>query len=441
LEHFAGKLLTKRRFEMIRKISSVVVGALMIFSYAQTSQAALSAVDPGPYTAATGNFPLWYQDTNGRALELCLSPAVGPLGPLCTLLADPGFNPALPIAFPTNFPSESFYFAADASVSFGGGAGTLRYVAALEAAFATGPVVPGNQVTFARVRIIGNVSAAGTWIVTHPYGEEAFQVAAGGSRSIVFTHDVGFAPGVFTGALKGDIGPFLIAVDALGNPAPIVVGTETFIGDPAAAQPVTGSPFGTNFLRVQGPGGIDVTQPLFALMGKVFAGQAGLPVPLVIDRTTYGTTAGATHQIDVFAVSAPATSTLAFSPIPTPMVGDATGHFYGQDTATAPVAFTPITVSALSTVNTATSAASPLTDLVTISRAEYSLAAGTLTIDASSSDVAAPPTLSYGATPLAMTLTPPVQTVTVTGLLVPPATATVASSAGGSDTEEVIVLP
>ena len=41
--------------------------------------AALSDVDPGPYTFATGGFPLWYKDTDGLSLELCRSHAVSTL--------------------------------------------------------------------------------------------------------------------------------------------------------------------------------------------------------------------------------------------------------------------------------------------------------------------------------------------------------------------------
>ena len=38
-------------------------------------QAALNAVDPGPYVVENGFFPAWYQDTDAVALDLCLSGA------------------------------------------------------------------------------------------------------------------------------------------------------------------------------------------------------------------------------------------------------------------------------------------------------------------------------------------------------------------------------
>jgi len=415
---------------MVRKFLLVFVAALMIFASAQTSQAILNAVDPGPYVAAFGNFPQWYQDTSAIALDLCLSPAVGPNGPQCVLLPDPGFDPALPILFPTNFPSESFYFVADALVS-GPGVTLLRYVAALEAAFASGDVVDGQQIVFARIRITGSVTTPGTYIVTHPYGEEVFEVPAIGNRAIAFTRDIGI--GTFAGPLKGDIGPFLRASTGL-----ITVGTEQFIGDPNVPQSVVGSPLGTNFLSVQGPLGTIQTDQ-FTLAGKISA--VVLPTPLIIDRTTYSSNATQT-QIDVFAISAP-TAALTFDvtgATGVPMGGDAIGRFFGQ-ALVPPATLGPVTITAVNPGNTTTiSLPTGLTDLVFITRAEYSLATGTLVIEASSSDETALPTLNYGASPLIPGATPPLQSISV-GLAIPPVTVTVTSAAGGSDTEDVIILP
>src|SRR5512143_858546 len=93
--------------------SKVLVTALGLATFAGAPQAALQAGDPGPYTAATGFFPQWYQDANNLTLDLCLSNAVSPDpaaggGLLCTLVANPGvFNPLQPIVFPVNFPDEA----------------------------------------------------------------------------------------------------------------------------------------------------------------------------------------------------------------------------------------------------------------------------------------------------------------------------------------------
>ena len=55
--------------------------ALVVSALAQgVAQAALFAVDPGPYLPANGGFASWYQDTHGRTLDLCLSKAVSSTG-------------------------------------------------------------------------------------------------------------------------------------------------------------------------------------------------------------------------------------------------------------------------------------------------------------------------------------------------------------------------
>ena len=428
-----------------KRIVFVVMAVLALLGAPGASLAVLNAVDPGPYTTAFGNFPRWYQDTHGKALELCLSKAVSPdpaaAGALlCVLLPGPAFDPALAIVFPTNFPDESFWFVADGLLNAPAAGVNLRYVAAVEAAFASGDVVDGQQVSFARIRFFADVPVPGTYTVTHPYGVEVFEVPAiGAGREIQFTRDVGIGgAGDFTGALKGDIGPFLVR--AAG---PITVGTETFIGDPNVLQTVTGSPFGTNFLRIQGPGGIDVSTDQFTVAGKLFT-AAILPTPLVVDRSTYGRNAVQT-QIDVFALSPPP-ATVSFddsttpTPVNTPMNGDAAGKFYGQ-ALVPPAALGAVTVNAANAGNTTVTVPSNVTDVVSITRADYSLGTSTLTIVASSSDETVLPTLTAGAFGALGSPVGSTQTLTVSGLTIPPATVTVTSSAGGTDTEEVVVLP
>src|SRR5512139_1868582 len=81
--------------KMRQKLLAFLVMTVLLLSAAGTSQAILSAVDPGTppgtYSAAFGFFPQWYQDTSARALDLCLSQtAVGLNGPMCVLLPNPG---------------------------------------------------------------------------------------------------------------------------------------------------------------------------------------------------------------------------------------------------------------------------------------------------------------------------------------------------------------
>ncbi len=56
------------------------------FSLTVTSAAfaALSDVDPGPYTFATGGYPMWYKDSLNQSLELCQSRATSTRAPGAT---------------------------------------------------------------------------------------------------------------------------------------------------------------------------------------------------------------------------------------------------------------------------------------------------------------------------------------------------------------------
>ncbi len=71
--------------------------------------ASLAQPAVAPTTDPANGFPLWYQDAHGLRVEGCLNSA----DPFCVLLPDPGFIPANPVVFPTNFPVEFFYFVAD----------------------------------------------------------------------------------------------------------------------------------------------------------------------------------------------------------------------------------------------------------------------------------------------------------------------------------------
>src|SRR6266545_3486509 len=411
-----------------RTILLAMMAALVLFGSVGTSQAGLNAVDLGPYVADFGNYPVWYQDTNGRALQLCRNES------LCLAPVLPNPDPAVPMSFPDNWPDELFWFTGETSI-IGGGV-DLRYVSAIEAAF-SGGVVDGGQITFARIRFVADLATPGTYTITHPYGIHVFEVAAvDAGREIFFTEDIGIgAPGDFTGALKGSVGPYLVRVDALGNPSLITALDGIFIGDPGVTQRVTGSPFGTNCLRIQGPG-VDITTDQFFVSGKLY--EQTLPSPLVVDRTTYSRTALQT-QVDVFATSAP-TATLSFTPPATLMGGDVLGRFFGQ--ALGDPFLSPVDISAdnpLLNNTPVTKAGNVVTDLVSITSVTYT--GGTLVIEASSSDEVSLPTLSFGSSTLTPTGVGATQSVTVSGLAIPPATVIVTSSAGGSDTEDVVVLP
>ncbi|WDY60118.1 hypothetical protein [Pseudomonas sp. PSKL.D1] len=431
---------------------AIVAGMLQL-----PAQAALYAVDPGAYTQPNGGFPAWYQDSHGRTLDLCLTKAVSSRVPgapgapsyMCTLLPTPGvFDDTQPINFPSNFPDEAFWFTADAAIVDAARGIDLSYGTAIEAAFAAEEPVEGDQVSFARVRIRVDVPTAGTYVVTHPYGVEVFDVPAAGRRAINMTRDIGIAgAGDFSGALKGDVGPFLRSVNG-----PYTEGNERFIGDPNLEERVTGSPFNTNFVRIEGPGGIDLRTELFAISGKL--SEVARPTPLMPLRSTYSrrTENGDLHaQQDMFVMAPPPPATVTLtSQTPNLSLTEAngTGAWYAQSVLN-PAPGTNLLISADNSAaiptSSVTSASLPLTDLVTITRAEYSLANGTLTLVASTSDETSPPTLTAhtgnGALIGNLSGDGALKTLSTSLSPIPPAKVQVTSSNGGSDSEDVVLLP
>ncbi|WP_416467585.1 hypothetical protein [Pseudomonas sp. LFS044] len=442
---------------MHRPIPNPLAVAIFASMLQLPAQAALFAVDTGPYNPANGGFAAWYQDTHGRTLDLCLTKAVSsrvagaPGAPsyMCTLLPTPGvFDDTQPIVFPSNFPDEAFWFTADAAIVDAARGIDLSYGTAIEAAFAAEEPVEGDQVSFARVRIRVDVPTAGTYVVTHPYGVEVFDVPAAGRRAINMTRDIGIAgAGDFSGALKGDVGPFLRSVNG-----PYTEGSERFIGDPNLEERVTGSPFNTNFVRIEGPGGIDLRTELFSISGKL--SDVARPTPLMPLRSTYSrhTENGdlrAQQDVFVMAPPPPAAVTLT-SQTPNLNLTEAngTGAWYAQSVLN-PIVPATLLLTADNSVAIPTSSPAtanlPLTDLVTITRAEFSLASGQLTLVASTSDETSPPVLSArtgnGTFIGNLAGNGAVKTLSTSLSPIPPAKVQVTSANGGSDSEDVVLVP
>ncbi|GLH33084.1 transcription factor [Pseudomonas sp. BR1R-5] len=431
------------------------------FSLTVTSAAwaALSEVDPGPYTFATGGYPMWYKDTDNLSLELCQSRATSTRFPgapgapayMCTLLPEPGvYDDALPLVFPDNWPPEMFWFLAETSIPQVGNSGYELevYIAGIEAAFAAENPVDGDQQSFARIRIRASVPTTGTYVITHPYGVETVNVTAAGRRAINVTRDIGIgAPGDFSGALNGNIGPWLRGV---GGPYtevnPDTGASETFIGDPNLTEAVTGSPFNTNFVRIEGPAGAIQTN-VFTVSGKVLDQRAQTPVTL--ERATYSRN-GAGTRVEVFA-KAPNDADVCMrnglalvgtppSPCQFSLLADNNGLFFTQQLSqTAPPPVVVVTGSTATGGTRPTSLSSKLTDVVKVDTARYDWTNKRLVIEARSSDEVVVPDLvaqGYGRLSKSGTL----QSLTVNDLSQPPATVTIKSAHGGSDEEPVIVV-
>src|SRR6266478_4136031 len=253
---------------------AVIAGVMLTAGWASAQQAqgltAVGAPDPA------NGYPKWYMDGNGLQLAPCLVTAADDP---CAL-AGTFPNPAAPITFPTNFPDEFFYMRATARIDgIGGGIGRADLGYALEGAFggATGTAADGAgaQIVFARfrLRVTGGLQAGATYTMTSPYGTQSF--VAAGTGTINFTSDQGClaAPCNFASLLTNtNVGPF-VRWDATSAPP------AGFIGQPAIAHGITGSPFGTNFFRPSGPNvggpGVNVLETnLFNITGRIFVRPA-----------------------------------------------------------------------------------------------------------------------------------------------------------------------
>ncbi|WP_095047561.1 hypothetical protein [Pseudomonas sp. Irchel s3h9] len=436
---------------------------LVVSALAQgIAQAALFAVDPGPYTPANGGFASWYQDSHGRTLDLCLSKALSsrvPSAPgapsyMCSLLPTPGvFDDAQPIVFPTNFPDEAFWFTGETALVDAARGIDLGYVSAIEAAFAAEEPVEGDQVSFARIRIRVDVPTAGTYVITHPYGVDVFNIDTPGRRAINMTRDIGIGtPKTYDGALKGDIGPFLRSVNGpYTETNPLTGAAEQFVGDPNLNEAVTGSPFNTNYVRIEGPNGLDLRTNVFAVSGKL--STVVRPTPMITQRSTYSRKAGTSAPVaqqDVFVLAPPAPGTVAVTsstPVLNMTEANSTGSWYAQSSAN-PTLPSVLQVTADNHLaiasSTPTTLPMTLTDLVVIQSAQYSLSSGQLTVVASTSDETSPPVLTAtsgsGAAIGALGGDGAVKTLATGISPIPPAKVRVTSSNGGSDTEEVVIV-
>jgi len=365
-------------------------------------------------------FPLWYEDTDGTRLELGLDPADANLPAL--ELPTPG----APVVFPTNFPDEAFYFAAEAEMLVGGPAGSARarLILALEAAFGgTGAVTAGQQMVFGRVRLrIDDVEPGATYTATGPYGVIS---GVADDRGRVFeTEDIG-ATGDFTSPFASRIGPFLRWVT---NPP------AGYVGDGVSERTVQLGTAGAQvFFLLEGPGvgtgpaGGDPTDPgnpnkartaLFTVQGKV-ATRFGA----TLQRAVYSPT-GAGVDVDVFATSVPGEDLVVTGDgfEPTALRPDG-----GRYLARVGAAARPATVTVTNTTDVPPfSVSAPVTDVVTITDASYDLGAGQLTVAATSSDGRTLTVDGFGAPGTFDTDAPP-------------ATVTVTSDLDGSTTAAVVV--
>lgn len=376
----------------------------------------------------TFTFPLWYQDSAGT--RLCLG--LDRLDPRLPAIGEPP-KPPPAAPFPPDFPDEAFYWLAVAEVTIAGGPapGRARLILGLEAAFGgTGAVVDGQQIVFGRVRVrIDGAVPGAEYVIIHPYGQTDALPADDRGRVFV-TEDLGGGALDFAGALHSQIGPFLRWTADPALPA-------GYLGDGVTEHLVTGSPFGTNLFRVSGPDvggpGVDsVETALFTVQGREATVFGVEPT-----RVVYARNAGGAVLVDVFATSTAgaqieATAATGGAGMVRVALQETGGRFHGRlDTGQ----------SLPATVDVANVSDVPVTlrrqrcvDAVTVGKAEYDTATGTLTVEATSSDAhPTPPLQADGIGPLlAGTLTQQ--------MAAPPAEVLVTSSQGGSGRRDVSVV-
>ncbi|MEU7903565.1 PKD domain-containing protein [Actinoplanes sp. NPDC049118] len=392
-----------------------------------------AAVVVQPTTGRTGNlvqvgpiaehgFPAWYRDSNNVRLELCTDP--GDL--LCAGPADEMPNPDEPVSFPDNFPGESFYQLAGADFGLTGGARATIGMN-VEAAFAREEPIDGDQIVFGRVRIRFDAPQGQRFRITHPYGIDDI---VAGDKGVNMTEDIGIAPGAFGGVLSSRIGPFLKWDPNVAPAAP-----AGYTGNPGVDHKVVGSPYNTNFVRVErlDPATGSVLAEVgftdvFSVQGR-YATNAGVD----IDQATYSTNADGTGVVEVFATSEPGqvievagNDALGFHN--TALRGSG-GRYYGRFPATAVPKDSKIEVVNVSDRPTTRKSRS-LVDVVTVTGVAYDSDAQTLSVSAVSSDHTSNPALSvigFG----------PITSAPFQDVVAPPAVITVTSAAGGSATASV----
>lgn len=456
-----------------RRLMGLLLTVVMLLSVCATGAEAVLR-DFGPLNF--GGFPSWYRDNNGLAVQQCFSRAVSPVSalPICNILPNPNsippFDANLPITFfpnpPTgyNFPDESFYYSLSpdtTSFAFAAGKGRIVIVLALEGAFGTGNPIPGDQVVFSRVRVFLTQGVPdGNYKITHPYGVENLTVTGGLLR---FTRDVGLNGIIFTGPLAGDMGPFFTwTVDparvtaGIQNPDGTLNGLDPatnlpnghiFLGDFNFPHTFTGSPFGTNYFRCDGPAGSGIGGPgidfIETNLGLLEGWKYTTPIPskLNVDRLTYRRDA-VNAQIDVFATAdtlsnqnTPSSLTITGASLtPTVMSTNGAGKFFAHITSLLPNQIPP----QLTITNTADNQPVPVVgdvvDEVVISEAIFEPNIKSLTIRAASGDLITNPALTAEGFGL---LTAGV--LSIPTLNVPPAFVNVLSAAHGSNSTQVLV--
>ncbi len=245
-----------------RSRAALAVAALCAAATVQlfAAAAAPAAITTGPVDAASG-FPFSYtDDVQAISLQQCQDASGN-----CVEAPRPDL--ASPISVPDNYTAdgEGFWWLAEATVP-NAGTGLARF--AKESAFDNDEISLGHQVSFSRIRFrFTGLIAGTTYRITHPYGvdENVAEPDVTGGR-INVTEDVGcIAPpcGEFP-ALAGErVTSFLRWDPSVAPDAP-----DGYIGNATVEHAVIGSPFLTNFVRLERLDPQPAGEPVAVLIGE-----------------------------------------------------------------------------------------------------------------------------------------------------------------------------
>ncbi len=472
------------------KVSTLASAALLssaLVSNAQTIPQALN--QPGYHRVGPigpvkmGEFPEWYQDKTGLALEFGTPLTPTELaGGWVLLLPTDTIAPEtyqFPRAVPSTFFDEHFYWHAAVTdkavpvpltVDPSGFTGVL-YEMGLEAAFSTGVTEdPGSQIVFTRSRLfLRQAPFTGTYTLETPYKTYVYENVQAGDR-LFSTEDFGVAaaPEGFNNVLQSPIGPFLRAADAPGGNElpPVTFEGRQYLADPATLTGdfVTGSPIGRNLVRLTGPNGFLWETNRFAITGRIKTGKVSSNIKL--DRVSKFDAPG-DQRIDAFGSMGPtlqlrmvgqpyvpATSpTLTLYPAPA-VVDPVTKQL------SAPVGVTGQTMLnngplgrsiylqyAINPIPTAVTAVDdsgfvtqvPVTDTVVVTEADYNPLSKILTVSAATANILSPSSFYLGGIDGITTNTTFTSSIQIPNLSAPPSTVTVYSTHGGASTVSVTV--
>ncbi|GIE93756.1 hypothetical protein Ari01nite_12210 [Paractinoplanes rishiriensis] len=379
-------------------------------------------VEVGPI--AENGFPAWYRDSNGLRLEACVTVE----DPLCPAAADELPDPDAPVSWPDNFPGEFFYQLAGAELTMTNGV-DAGIGLDLEGAFAGEVAAEGDQIVFGRVRIRFDANQGERYRITHPYGIDDI---VADDRGVNMTEDIGIAAGNFGLAMNSRVGPFLRWDPAVAPAAP-----AGYTGDPGVEHRIVGSPYGTNFIRIERLN--PTTGAVLAQMGftDLFSVQGRLAVNSGVDlsQATYSLNPDGTGSLDVFATSEAGQSidvvgntTLGYR---STRLRSSGARYYGRFPITGPMPNGTM----IEVVNTGDNPVArktrSATDMVWVEEVRYDSDARTLLVRARSSDRLTNPALTvtgFGA----------LTSTAFTGVTAPPPTVTVTSAKGGSTTVPLV---